>query len=244
MKRLMTILVCLGAGVALGSGAWAWWTYREDQKELERLTLASQVLIGVYSQSRIQTADAFYQFIFPFDFLPYEGKAWQDLKLQAQLRRPIPPQDWESLELVRLARKIGFDPDLGRYGFVVLNMRIRAGINLEQDPMEVSVDQGERGRVLVLSLPSPTVTDVVVSDSPESGKLPAPVLSPQDWKTLVSRLKPKILSRVLEDGLLDQGKASGEKIFDRILKSSGLPGYEIIWRSPRTALDGPEGQEK
>lgn len=244
MRKSAAVLTAVLATASLAVGGWVWWIYREDQKELTRLTLASQVLTGVYSQSRIQTADAFYQFIFPFDFLPHGGKPWQELKLQAQLRRPVPPSDWETLDLVRLARKVGFDPDLGRYGFVVLHMRIRAGLDLEARPMTVEISQGQSGRYLILELPEPGITDVVVSDAPEQGRLPSPVLSPQDWKSLVEKLRPRILNRVLADGLLDESRRSAEKIFRRIMQSSDLPGYEIKWRSPAAPAADADGKEQ
>ncbi|OHD14620.1 MAG: hypothetical protein A2Z96_01015 [Spirochaetes bacterium GWB1_48_6] len=241
MRKSHILLGILLLGLSLGAGGWAYWVYRQDQQELVRFSLASQVLTGVYNQTRIQTADAFYQVLFPFDFLPYDTSAWKTLKAQSTARRPIPPVDWETLELVRLARKIGFDPELGKFGFLVLNIRVRAGMDLEKNPMEIELEPSERGRVLVLRLPTPRITDFQVLDFPEGVRFPGIPLAPLDWKQLIQRLKPRIIAQVLKDGLLAQGQESGEKIFDRIIRSSGFPRYEIIWKSPTEQEPGDRG---
>ena len=214
---------------------------------------AWSVLEDIRDVQTLETASYVFKTAFPYDFTGGDEVDWVFLKSQYdrapdmfELKtRPswhpdgVLPEAWKHAALYARCREAGMDPGRPDGLFVVVEVEMTAGANLEtwrnmlleQDGQQaVQTREHADGRLLLL-LPAPPVSissfSVKDRDTVSEG-FPDVPLSPQEWRLLVEDLEPSLRQMARESELLEQADAGARKLLREILTASGYDDVEFL----------------
>lgn len=247
MKRILmtlSLLTLLVLGFLLGSRFFpdsilgSLWSSRQSavitQVELEKLSL-------------LNTAEYRMRLIFPYDFVDSETD-WVMYKNMWEFHRSlfysksdpseyvggVLPQEWAAAAFYAQCRDAGIDPFLFRYDFLVLPVRVKAGLDLSslenhfgELPLMVPYLDEQGHSILQLNLPPADITSVEVEDldSREWGYPDAPI-SPEELRVLIDLLQPAIDKRIRESGILEEADRQARLLLESLFSGSGYSRIE------------------
>lgn len=227
--KLKTLILGILALAALGAGAAAAWAVISDnplQVKQKQLTAVTTRLKEIYPLSRVQTAEAVYSFVFPFDFFsdeaPWEilfGHRWSDMvKLPESDLNPLQKK---VMELYRLGLSLGFNPRGGKK-FIVVPVLVRAGVDFSSQVPQVQWSKSDR--VLEVVLPPVRETDFLImkEDKPGQDGFPEYPMTADQWKRLSQALEPAVRLILEHRGLYREAQENAQKVFTDLFQTAGL----------------------
>lgn len=231
-RKLWPWVVGTGLVLAgLAAGLWFWGPGQADPLWQEkRLTAVTQRLVATWPQALVSTAEGQYSFVWPYDFEALRAKIGQvlarrlrELATAAPQVRSAEEQTW--LDLYDFTRGLGLG--LGSQGrFVVVQARVKLGFDFKTGRLTGRRESPEGP--LVVSLPPLGPTEVVIVDG-AAGRagFPEVGLTPAQWQNFVRLLTPVLVQMVEERGLRSEAEKNAREVFSALLKTAGLPAFEL-----------------
>lgn len=222
------ILFMMGLVLAAALVVILWKPWAEDpfQVKQRQVTAVTTHLKEVFPLSTVQTAEALYNFVFPFDFFSDEGPWVQVLgRPWSQIEKTADPEltnDERDLKrLYQLGLSLGLTPHGGKK-FIVVPVLVRAGINLRDHPVKTS--WGDPGPALVVTLPPVQETDFMIlkEEKGDAGGFPEYPLTADQWKRLAQAMEPAIRLILKHRGLYQEAQDNAQKMFSELLITAGL----------------------
>ncbi len=254
---LLLILLFVGGGAFLGLrlaniGA------REVLEQLGIMSTeqrsSSQVIAqDVRTLARLNTVRYTMQQVFPYDFVPDEA-AYR--RITNKLNESTAPADevlgeeelrhWRAYNV---AVEAGLDPRPEAGEFVVISTTLYVGYRLDAMPgpgenvtptelvrvRELDEEQttGEDStaarRLAEISLPEPSILDIVVQDvRPESYPYPDVELSPEGWRRVASLVREQAPPTAPTEDLYRRARENTEKLLERVLTRAGFDEIRFV----------------
>jgi len=257
----MKILTRLTIGVLLAAAAAAVWAFLPFSLPRmpwspRRITTVYTTLIESTEISLLQTAEYSLKILFPYDFIdegddinwrrlqrrynlsPEEFRLLESPEFHPDFR--IPPE-WKYASLYRICRESGLDPASDPWTFVVIEAGLKAGITLPEFPLggggagaagTMIRLEGPEEKKVVLTLPAPEITDIIIRDRPAEGHgYPDVRISPRQWGNLITLLTPRIENLAREEGILEEASSGAEALLTDLFEGAGFEISEIRFNS-------------
>jgi len=140
------------------------------------------------------------------------------------------PEPWNYARLYALCRESGVDPAADPDFFVVLTASVKAGIPFLSEQMKVRKlsGQDENDEKIILTLPVPRITDIIVEDrSDENSGFPEVDMTPAQWSRFITVLSPEISDLAVKEGILDLARESASFLVTDLFEGAGIELQEI-----------------
>ncbi len=205
--RLILLILVIVAVALVG------FIFLQQRLTAPRLQSAT-ILESIETLSQFETTEYFYQFVFPYDFGIDDNTML--LIEQGQLSLDTLPQ--EAQETYSLSTKTGLRKG-GKTNFIVLGMRIRAGIELENITTNALVTATMEETALRITLPYPEIQSIVALDIQEPYNYPAVPLDANELRMVTSFVKERAATKAVEDNILEECAKALRSVLSGWLKS-------------------------
>ncbi len=212
MRRKLIVIISLIVVIAIGSIIG---TLAVQRISITSNNAAQSTLERIKRLAALESIEYFYQFVFPYDF----GLDDQTMFLLEQGNIPVE----ELPELTRVAYDLSKGTGVRRFGkthFVVLGMRIRAGISLETEALQqdFSITEQENNQYTI-TLPYPQVLSITSQDIQSTYNYPNIPLDANEISTIVSFVKNRAQELAIADGILEKSAEEIRSFLIKILDS-------------------------
>ncbi len=218
--------------------------------EPSRITSVYTTLEESASESLLNTAEFSLKVLYPYDFIDAGDEVpWKTLQRHYNYHRDdyltresrefypegIIPEAWQYASLYRMCRECGLDPAADPLSFVVIEARLKAGINLrfqEDGSIEGALHlHGSNEKKLDITLPAVQITDIIIVDRPvQIYGYPEVRISPGQWKNLIEALIPDIKELACERGLLDEAARGAALLLTDLFEGAGFEVNDIQFK--------------
>lgn len=182
-------------------------------------TQSASILERVETLAQLETTEFFYQFVFPYDF-NLDDRTMLLIE-QGSLNLHELPQ--ESQAAYTLSAETGLRKG-GKTSFIVLGMRIRAGISLDNTQPRIEALSNNSLRI---HLPYPQIQSIVALDIQQPYNYPAAPLDANGLRTVSSFVKKHAASKAIVDGILEESTESLRSFLTELLSSLGISDITI-----------------
>ena len=181
----------------------------------------------------LNTVEAVYKVVFPYDFVPYEMD-WRQFLSQVDDGRPLTEKETQYLETYRLAEDVGIEIKSKRNEFVVITAVAKVGLDLERfSAGKRSIGNGDAGPVslrsdgaIIIVLPPVTVTEVMIDDSSSAEyEYPDVPITPDGWKRISAYVSASVTDRIAASGLFEEAKSEAKRFLRLFF---GEAGYDSV----------------
>jgi hypothetical protein len=189
---------------------------------------SAAILTEVRNVLELNTVEAIFKTVFPFDFVPSEMD-WPLFLRQIEGGRDLSLLEQSYLQAYRLCKEIGIHLERADHEFVVITSIVKCGFNLldsvEADNSGELLNQpvflGEN-ETIFLRVPDAVITDLIIEDATkEDYSYPDIAINPENWKKLVDFLDRQIREKVINEGILEIAGENGRKLLGTMLRDAG-----------------------
>lgn len=217
--KLRSGIIIFSLGIASAVLGYLWYFHLRPRP----LPSEEIILEQVKTISVLESTEFLYQFVFPYDFLPDQ----KTITLIGQGRFPLnnlPPLQQRAY---RIAERAGLTGGLTP-SFVVITSIVRAGIDfLSSAP--VTVERSEDLSTVLLSIPQPDITRVIIEDIDENYAYPRISVDAEEWKEISEFVREQARSQSLDDGIVTRSMETLKKSLSTVLHISGFQTVEITF---------------
>ena len=198
-------------------------------------TTASSSIVALAGRDlmRLNTLEAVYKVVFPYDFIPndHDWRAFTD-SIEEGYRPSGEETVW--LEVLYLSESAGLDITQRSNEFVVVTVVAKLGFDLEAFTTESrSVANGSVGPIsvrtdgtVVVNVPKVIVNEIIIDDSSSADyHYPDVGVTPEGWKLISEYVALSIPRRLESDGLFGEAEAAGRRFLEGFFKEAG---YESV----------------
>ena len=198
-------------------------------------TTATSTIVALAGRDlmRLNTLEAVYKVVFPYDFIPqdHDWKAFND-----SIAEGYRPRGEEAgwLEVLYLSDSAGLDITQRANDFIVVTVVAKLGFDLEAFATESrSVANGSVGPIsvrtdgtVVVNVPRVVVNEIIIEDSSSADyHYPDVGVSPEGWKLISEYVAASIPRRLEADGLFGEAEAAGRGFLSGFFREAG---YESV----------------
>lgn len=186
------------------------------------------ILTEVRDVLAINTVEAIFKTVFPFDFVPSDMD-WPLFLRQVEDGRDLSLLEQSYLQAYRLCKEIGIHLERAEHEFVVITSIVKCGFDLldsiaaenSGELLNQPVFIGEN-QTIFLRVPDAVITDLIIEDATkEDYSYPDIAINPENWKKLVDFLDRKIREKAIEEEILEIAGENGRKLLGTMLRDAG-----------------------
>jgi|GEM_PF-4878411 len=175
----------------------------------------------IHNLVTLNSIEHYYQFVFPFDFLP--DKDTMTILYSGQ--EAPHNTDPAAIQAYNIARLVGFIHPYGDPSFVVLTTIIRAGISFKTQPIINITDNS-----ITIILEKAKILFVELKDIEKNYSYPPIKLDARSWKEISTYVRKQAINYAKDKLILQQAEKHIEKSLSAILKQLGFSTITITFR--------------
>ncbi|MFP4566144.1 MAG: DUF4230 domain-containing protein [Spirochaetaceae bacterium] len=212
----------------------------EDIGLMSRETRSSSqiVLEELREVYALDTVEYIYRTVFPFDYMPDTTDLADIMNTLRYTSGPIDEVLSEDQQLYFGAVNLAEDVGLGEQEFMVLTVRISAGLDRAGTPFAAEVDTDEESghRHARVRIPPATVTDILIEDVDPAGyPYPDVGLDAEGWRSVAAFVTEHIEDRTIEEGILEDARENARALVRTLLLSAGIDQVSFEKEAKRSA---------
>ena len=196
----------------------------------KEVSSSAAILTQMRDVLSLNTVEAVYKIVFPYDFVPRDMN-WGLFLKQYREGRPLSLLEESYMDVYDLCEEIGISLDTKRREFVVITAIIKAGFDLSSPFFgfaETSNDQAgsyvsiDSTGAAAITVPPAVVTDIILEDA-DTQTYPYPDIGigPEGYRKLTTFVRERIAATAESEGILELARENGKRFLKQVLMDSG-----------------------
>ena len=198
-----------------------------------RSAVSDVVAVAERSLARLNTIEAIYKVVFPYDFLPNDVD-FERLETDLTSGRALSADEVGYAEVFSICSEAGIDFKPKRSEFVVITAIAKIGFDLDSFSRgSRNVVNGKVGPVsvrsdetLVVALPEAIITELIIDDAAsDTYAYPDIGLSPEEWKRVSSFVSKRIQVQISQTAVMQEAEDAGRRFLEYFFRESGYKSH-------------------